>query len=81
MSKTFLIGDVSKQLVVSDKTVRGWITAGELRAINVARKRGAKKARWRITQEALDAFLAARTPGPAAPKTRRKTASDVVSFY
>ena len=40
-----------------------WRTAGRQRRAQP----GAKKPRWRITQEALEAFELARTPTPPAP--------------
>ncbi|MBI1913226.1 MAG: hypothetical protein HYS12_00455 [Planctomycetes bacterium] len=63
-------------------TVLGWIQSGELRAINVGRKPGAKKPRWRISEEALKAFELARTPVPPPARMRRKKQpTDVIQFY
>jgi excisionase family DNA binding protein len=82
MSSTLSVRDVSERYGVSEHTVLGWIHSGELRAINVGRKAGAKKPRWRITQEALDAFEALRTPCPLPPRTkRRKRPMGVIEFY
>jgi hypothetical protein len=77
------IHDIALRCGVSDRTVRAWIRAGELKAINVSRAANSRKPRWRITQAALDAFEAARTssPRPAAPRRRRKTSADEFSFY
>jgi excisionase family DNA binding protein len=67
---------------VSVHTVLSWIATGELRAVNVGRRPGAKKPRWRIPEEALAAFEAASTPTPPAPRTRRKKRpADVIEFY
>jgi excisionase family DNA binding protein len=68
---------------VSDKTVRRWIQNGELKAINVGRNPNGRKPRWRISQSALDAFLAARTTsGPSVPRAKgRKQSGNVISFY
>ena len=66
---------------VSAHTVLAWIASGELRAVNVARSANGGKPRWRITEEALSAFEASRTPGPPAVRTRRRKKIDVESFY
>lgn len=82
MSSTLSVHDLSERYAVSEHTVLGWIRSGELRAVNVGRRPGAKKPRWRITQEALEAFEALRTPTPPPPRTRRrKRPADVIEFY
>ena len=82
MSSTFSVRDLRERYAVSEHTVLGWIARGELRAVNVGRRPGAKKPRWRITQEALEAFELARTPTPLQPRVRRKKwPADVVEFY
>jgi excisionase family DNA binding protein len=82
MSSTLSVPDVCERYRVSEHTVLGWIRSGELRAINVGRRPGAKKPRWRITQNALDAFEALRTPTPPLPRLRRhKRPADVIRFY
>ena len=78
----YTVKDICVRYSVTVHTVLGWIRSGELRALNVGRVPGAKKPRWRITQEALDAFESARTPTPPAPKAqRRKRQGDVIEFY
>jgi excisionase family DNA binding protein len=82
VSSTFSVRDVCERFGVSEHTVLAWLRSGELRAVNVGRRSGAKKPRWRITQAALEAFELSRTPTPPAPKTpRRKRVSDVIEFY
>ena len=82
MSSTLSVGDLCERYAVSEHTVLGWIRSGELRAINVGRRLGSKKPRWRITQEALEAFEQLRTPTPPLPRTkRRKRAPEAVLFY
>jgi excisionase family DNA binding protein len=69
---------------VGEHTVLAWIRSGELRAVNVGRKPGTRKPRWRVTQGALDAFEALRTvtsPAPRPPQRKRQRPSDVISFY
>ena len=48
-----------------------WIKGGELSAINVATKPGGRP-RYRITPEALDAFLAVRSVLPTPKASRRR---------
>jgi excisionase family DNA binding protein len=82
MGSTLSIHDLCERYAVSEHTVLGWIRSGELRAVNVGRRQGAKKPRWRITQAALEAFELARTPTPPPPKgRRRKQAAEVIRFY
>jgi excisionase family DNA binding protein len=73
---------VCERYGVSEHTVLAWIRSGELRAINVGRRPGARKPRWRVTAEALRAFEERRTPTTTPPRTRRpKQAPDVIQFY
>jgi excisionase family DNA binding protein len=80
---THTVKDLTERYGVSEHTVLGWISRGELRAINVGRRPGAKRPRWRITDEALQAFEMARTPTPPPPRMRRRKrpAEDVIQFY
>jgi excisionase family DNA binding protein len=82
MGSTLTIRDLCERYSVSQHTVLGWINRGELRAINVGRRPGAKKPRWRITQAALEAFELSRTPTPPPPRgKRRKRPAEVIEFY
>lgn len=76
------VADVAQRYAVGGATVLHWIREGELKAVNVSRSARSKRPTWRITEAALAAFEAARTPGPPVPKTRRnKQPSEVVEFY
>jgi hypothetical protein len=76
------IAGLSARFGVTEHTVLGWIRTGELKAINVGRRARAKKPRWRITDDALAAFEALRTPSPPSPTSpRRKRPTDVIEFY
>jgi excisionase family DNA binding protein len=72
MSSTLSVRDVCDRYGVGQHTVLGWIVRGELRAINVGRRLGSRKPRWRITREALEMFEQLRTPTPPAPRIRRR---------
>lgn len=79
---TLSVRDVADRYDVSEHTVLTWIRSGELRAVNVGRRPGARKPRWRIFQEALGAFETIRSATPPPPKvSRRKPPADVIEFY
>ncbi len=80
---TLTVKDLRERYGVSEHTILGWIHSGDLRAVNVGRRLGAGKPRWRITQEALEAFEQLRTPTPTPQQTRRRKMrpSDVIEFY
>ncbi|AMV23455.1 Helix-turn-helix domain protein [Gemmata sp. SH-PL17] len=79
----FTVADLQKRYMVTANTVLGWIRNGDLKAINVGRTAARQKARWRITQAALEAFEQSRTPSPppAPSPRRRKSPADVIEFY
>ncbi|VTR98837.1 dna-binding protein : : HTH_17 [Gemmata massiliana] len=76
------VSELAKKYGVSEATVLSWIATGELRATNVSRSARSKRPRWRISQAALEAFEAARTPTPVQPTARRSKRPDgVIEFY
>lgn len=78
----FTVEDLTKRFGVTVHTVLAWIRSGELRAVNVGRSPGARKPRWRTTEQALSEFEALRTPTPPPPRAkRRKRPADVIEFY
>lgn len=78
----FTIEQVAQRYGVTQHTVLGWVRAGEMRAVNVGRRPGGRRPRWRITQAALDEFEAGRTAAAPPPRAvRRKNAGDVIAFY
>ncbi len=77
----YTVRDLCQRYGVGEHTVLAWIKSGELRTVNVGRRPGAKKPRWRITPEALEAFEDLRTPSPPSPRMRRpKRPADVIEF-
>jgi excisionase family DNA binding protein len=78
------VAELASRHGVSVKTVLGWIHAGELKALNVSRRLGAKRPSWRIPQAALEAFESLRTTtaaGGRIPQVRRKRAEGFIRFY
>lgn len=68
---------------VAIETVRAWINAGELMAINIAPSRRTRP-KWRIRPEDLLAFEALRSCRPAGnPKAapRRRSEPEVIEFF
>jgi len=81
MSTTMTIEQVSERLGVGPKTVLTWIRSGELKALNVARRISTRKPRWRITEEAMQAFLAIRSTSPSPPVIRRRKRDSSINYY
>lgn len=80
--RTLTVRDLSERYGVSAHTVLFWIASGELKAVNVGRRVGAKKPRWRIMPEALEAFEVVRTPTVPPPRMRRRRQpAGVLEFY
>ena len=77
------VKDVCDLYQVTPNTVLGWIHNGELKAVNVGRRMGANKPRWRISDAAITAFESLRTPSAPTPKaiTRRAGRDQVIEFY
>ena len=71
---------IAAQLGVTPETVRGWIVAGQLRAVNLA-SRGCRRPRYRIAPEWLDDFLASRTVTPPPKRTRRRRAKPAHEYF
>jgi hypothetical protein len=71
MSDYLQPADVAAILAVSPKKVRAWIRSGALRASNL---NDARRPRWIIRRDDLDAFVQARRVEPQQPTTRRRVA-------
>ena len=80
--RALCVKEVCEHYGVGEGTVLGWIRSGQLRALNVGRRLGARKPRWKITREAVEAFELLRTHSPPPPTTRRRKSSpEVIEFY
>ncbi len=76
------VEEIARRYGVTTHTVLGWIHRGELRALNVGRRPGARKPRWRIPADALADFEVGRTVTAPAPRVRRRRQADeTMRFY
>ena len=80
---TYEVKDLMARFNVTQTTILCWISSGELKAINVGRKPGLKKPRWRITEQALEDFeLSRQTISPQSKRKRsRKQDAETIEFY
>lgn len=69
IDRALTIKELCERYGVNEHTVLGWIRTGELKAVNVGRRPGTKKPRWRITADALATFELIRTHNPPPPRT------------
>ena len=73
--------EIAKELGVGINKVLSWIESGELAAIDL-RGPGSNRSRYKVTQEAIEDFLARRTTGPKVRQTRkRRNLADTVPKY
>ena len=80
MTQLLTLNDASDRLGISPDAVLTHVRAGRLRGINVGN--GSRRPRWRITEDALEQFIAAATTGPAPQKTsKRKANAEVIEFF
>jgi hypothetical protein len=74
---TFSIMDLRLRFGVGEHTILHWIHSGQLRAQNVSRNPNTRP-KWRITEEALQAFELTRASAPPASSSRRRKQSPAV---
>ena len=61
------VAEVAARFAVENETVLGWISSGALRSVNIS---NGTRSRWRISEEAIEEFIKARTSmGKPAPTT------------
>lgn len=72
--------EIATELRVKPATVRGWITSGQLRAVNLA-SAGCRRPRFRIDPADLAIFLNRRSAGPTAKTPRRRKKDESVTQY
>jgi len=63
---------VAKRLRVTPEKIISLIHSGEIQAVNVALNKDGKRPRWRISEDAVQAFLQNRASKPPVPRRRRR---------
>lgn len=64
------VAQVAKRCQVDPGVVYAWLQSGQLAGINVTEEHGQRR-RWRVSEEALQAFLEARSNRPAVKPARK----------
>ena len=72
---------VAEMLSVDIGKVGDWLAAGDLVGVNVAKVSGGIRPRWRISRQALEAFLAARQTHQPVPAPRRRRQEKTAAYY
>jgi excisionase family DNA binding protein len=72
--------EIARELGIDVHKPLKWITSGELAAVNLAERPGARP-RYKVSREALDRFLEVRTVQPPAPRQKRaRRLADVPTY-
>jgi len=79
-AKWLTVAEVAALFDVDAGVVLSWIGAKKLAAVNVASAGCLKRPRWRVSQAAIEVFVAGRTKAPP-PGRQRRTRLDVEEFY
>jgi hypothetical protein len=80
---TYTVRQIAEKFRVNTSKVCQWIADRHLIAVNVAQTSKGERPRWRITEEALEAFEKSRSTSPAPVKmtrARRKMAEKVPEY-
>jgi hypothetical protein len=72
---------VAERLVVDIHAILGWISRGELRAVNVASDPNGRRPRWRIDPADLAVFEARRAAVPPVTVRRRRQQEGIIKFF
>lgn len=72
--------EVAEELGIAVEKVHTWIRAGELEAVNIGTTTTGRP-RWKISQDAIDAFLEARRQRRPVKPVRRKKRAGMIAFY
>jgi hypothetical protein len=76
----YSVADLCQRWKVGSDKIHGFISRGELAAVNVATNL-AGRPQWRITPEAVAAFERRRTSAPSPKPQRRRRRQDLVDYY
>lgn len=80
MMRTYSLAEIAESLGVHARTVEAWISAGELRAVNVSRSRDSQKPRLRVTDSELQRFIESRSTEQQKPESRCKRRTDIPRY-
>jgi transposase len=69
----YTVREGAKRIGVSERIMRDYIRRYEIKAYDVSVNPGRGKARWRITEEAIQDFLVKRSNQPTNQPNRRRT--------
>ena len=81
MSKYFSAAAVAEILSVPVDKVRDLVANGSITGVNVALNGGGIRPRWRISQEALDQFIAGRQSNQPVATPRKKRETSETTYY
>jgi hypothetical protein len=76
----YTTADIARRYRVGEDRVRGWITRGELFAINTSDAR-CRRPRYVIPPDALERFERARAAAQVKPTPRRKRRTAEIDYY
>ena len=77
----FTVAQVAERYAVSSGTVLQWLNSGQLAGFSVNRSLNKRRARWRISEAALQIFEQSRTPAAPVRRTRKSRTEGVIEFY
>lgn len=80
-SSWFKPAELAERLNVTTRTVLEWIRSGELFALQLGVGLKSKKPRYRISEDALEAFLQGRQPVPKRLRRKLARPGRVAEFY
>jgi len=78
--RTYSLTETAEFFGVNPRTVEAWISAGELRAVNVSRNRNSQKPRLRVTDSELQRFIESRSTEQRKRESRRKRRTDIPQY-
>jgi len=77
---SFSLEEIAEKLEVDIRTVREWISQGELRAVNVSRNKRGRKPRLRVMEDDMTVFVEKRSTNPPPKPVRRRHLPPVEQF-
>ena len=72
---------IAEQWGVKPSKVIAFIDSGELKAVDLSERLGGKRRRWKVSPEAIEAFLQARTNRAPAKAVKRRRAAAPMEFF